>query len=227
MKITWLGQAGLLFEGKDIKVMVDPYLSDSVVRVNPKNYRRVPVDESFFDVKPDVMLITHDHLDHLDPDTLPRFLEKGGIKLLCPENAWRIAKTYGGDNNYIMMDEHSRWSEGRYRFVAVKAAHSDPTALGFIFFDGARSYYISGDTVYSDKVVESVLRVCPDGVDVAFVPINGVGNNMNMQDASELCRAVGAKISVPLHFGMFDTLDPSGFALDCAVIPELYKEIKI
>ena len=113
MKITWLGQAGLLFEDKNIKVMVDPYLSNSVVKVNPKNYRRVPVDESFFDVKPDVMLVTHDHLDHLDPETLPRFLQKGGIKLLCPENAWKQARAYGGDNNYIMMDEHCRWSEGK------------------------------------------------------------------------------------------------------------------
>jgi L-ascorbate metabolism protein UlaG (beta-lactamase superfamily) len=126
-----------------------------------------------------------------------------------------------------MMDEHCRWSEGRYSFVAVKAVHSDPTALGFIFFDGARSYYISGDTLYSDKVIKSVLAVCPDGVDVAFVPINGVGNNMNAQDAEALCRALNAKISVPLHFGMFDTLDPHIFTLDNAVYPTLYSEIKL
>ena len=210
-----------------MKIMVDPYLSDSVVKVNPKNYRRVPVDESIFDIAPDIMIVTHDHLDHLDPETLPRFLARGNIKLLAPENAWQKARAYGGDNNYIRMSEHCRWSEGRFRFVAVRAEHSDPTALGFVIFDGKRSYYVSGDTLYSDKVVDSVRHVCPDGVDVAFVPINGVGNNMNMQDAAELCRAIGAKIAVPVHFGMFDNLDASKFPLDNAVIPELYKEIKL
>ena len=50
MKITWLGQAGLLFETDDLKVMIDPYLSDCVKKVNPKNYRRVPVDESLLSI---------------------------------------------------------------------------------------------------------------------------------------------------------------------------------
>ncbi len=37
MKITWLGQAGLLFfESNGIKLIVDPYLSDSVEKINPK-----------------------------------------------------------------------------------------------------------------------------------------------------------------------------------------------
>ena len=36
MKVTWIGQAGLLFEGRGITVMVDPYLSDSVGKRSPK-----------------------------------------------------------------------------------------------------------------------------------------------------------------------------------------------
>ena len=38
MKLTWLGQAGLLFETDGKKILIDPYLSDSVVKVNPLNY---------------------------------------------------------------------------------------------------------------------------------------------------------------------------------------------
>ena len=76
MKIIWMGQAGLLFEKGNFKIMIDPYLSNSVQKVNPKNYRRVPVDESFFAVKPDVMIFTHNHLDHYDPETVPHFLNE-------------------------------------------------------------------------------------------------------------------------------------------------------
>ena len=42
MKVTWLTQAGLLFENERITVLVDPYLSDS----GEKEQRRIPVDES-------------------------------------------------------------------------------------------------------------------------------------------------------------------------------------
>ena len=76
MKITWLGQAGLLFEKNGKTVMIDPYLSDSVVKVNPLNFRRVPAEEKFFDMTPDVMIFTHDHLDHYDPETAPRFINE-------------------------------------------------------------------------------------------------------------------------------------------------------
>ena len=64
MKITWLGQAGLLFENDNFKIMIDPYLSDSVKKINPANYRRKPVNEELFTIKPDVMIFTHNHLDH-------------------------------------------------------------------------------------------------------------------------------------------------------------------
>ena len=49
MKITFLGQAGLLFEKNGFKIMIDPYLSDSVEKINPKNYRRVPVEKKLFE----------------------------------------------------------------------------------------------------------------------------------------------------------------------------------
>ena len=64
MKIVWLGQAGLWFENKKLKIMIDPYLSDSVKEINPNNYRRVPVKNELFELKPDVVIFTHNHLDH-------------------------------------------------------------------------------------------------------------------------------------------------------------------
>ena len=74
MKITWLGQAGLLLQGAGITVMIDPYLSDSVAALQPENHRRQPVDERFFAVQPDALVLTHDHRDHYDPETVTRFV---------------------------------------------------------------------------------------------------------------------------------------------------------
>ena len=50
MKVIWLGQAGLLFENEKVKIMIDPYLSDSCGKVNPKSKRRVPVDEEMLKI---------------------------------------------------------------------------------------------------------------------------------------------------------------------------------
>ena len=69
MKITWLGQAGLLFESNEIKIIIDPYLSNSVESIQPHFWRRMPVDEKFLKITPDVIVLTHDHLDHTDTDS--------------------------------------------------------------------------------------------------------------------------------------------------------------
>lgn len=81
MKITWLGQAGFLFETKETKILIDPYLSESCLTLSPECYRRMPTDESFFDIIPDVIVLTHDHLDHTDPDTLRHYLIGGHLMI--------------------------------------------------------------------------------------------------------------------------------------------------
>jgi uncharacterized protein YabN with tetrapyrrole methylase and pyrophosphatase domain len=56
MKITWLGQAGLMFETENKIILVDPYLSDNVKNFEPKNYRRVAIDERFLKINPEFAL---------------------------------------------------------------------------------------------------------------------------------------------------------------------------
>lgn len=222
MNVIWLGQAGLLFDFDGVKVMVDPYLSNSVVKVNPKNYRRQPIDARFFDVRPDVLLLTHDHLDHTDPETLAVLFKKhDGITVLASGNAWQTARKFGGENNYVQFDRGTQWTEKGVVFEAVHAEHSDSRAIGAFITYGGKTYYITGDTLYNKTVLADIDRP----VDVLFLPINGVGNNMNMTDAARFAAAVDAKKVVPLHFGMFDTLDPTDFASDRRVIPTIYKEI--
>ena len=229
MKVTWLTQAGLLFDTGSLKIMVDPYLSNSVGERNPKKNRRIPVDESIFDIRPDVIIITHDHLDHLDPKTLERFLCREGdpITVLAPENAFRRLLEFGGDHNYVLLAPHSVWSEGDVTFYSVHAEHSDRTAAGFIIDDGTNTYYVSGDTLYNYDVIDDVLDLVPDGVGYAFLPINGVGNNMNVQDASDFAYEISAKVGVPLHYGLFDSISPESFDFDERLILTPYNPTEL
>ena len=228
MKVTWLTQAGLLFDTGKMKIMVDPYLTDTLGEANPKKKRRMPVDEAIFSVSPDVIVITHEHADHLDPATLSRFL--GGEKALtviAPENAYRKLFALGGEHNYVLLSPHSVWSQGGVTFYAVHAEHSDRTAAGYILDDGKQTFYVSGDTLYNYDVIDDVLDLAPDGVDYAFLPINGVGNNMNASDSADFAYEIGAKCAVPLHYGLFDSIDPRVFDFDDALILESFVETEL
>ena len=126
MKTTWIGQAGLLIETCGKKIMVDPYLSDSVEAINPKNWRRIAVDESLFDENVDIIVITHDHLDHLDPQTLEKFLQKDKtLTVLASYNAWQQVRKNGKNHNYVMFNRGTVWTQDGIVFTAVKAEHSD------------------------------------------------------------------------------------------------------
>lgn len=231
MNVTWITQAGLVFESEKCTVMVDPYLSNSVAeRLDPKKERRIPVDEKIFDIHPDVIIITHDHLDHLDPDTLKRFLCRGDdvkITVLAPENAYKKLLEFGGGHNYVLLAPHSVWSEKGLTFYAVGAEHSDRCAAGYIIDDNDKTYYVTGDTLYNYDVIDDVIELCEDGVDYVFLPINGVGNNMNIRDAADFACEIGAKCAVPLHYGLFDSINPRDFDFDNTLILEPYVKGKL
>lgn len=221
MKITWLGQAGLMFETCGKTVFFDPYLSNSCFKTNPKNNRRVCVDESIFRIKPDIIVLTHSHLDHTDPETLEKFLtENSGITVLAPKNAWEIARTFGGNNNYVSFNRHTIWTEGDIRFKAVYAEHSDESAIGVIMEAEGMIYYITGDTLYNTDIFEDL----PSDIDAVFLPVNGVGNNMNMTDAAAFCKEIGTT-AVPMHCGLFDDIDMNTWEYKNKVVPEFFSEI--
>lgn len=224
MKITYLGQAGFLFETENIKIMLDPYLSNSVEAIEPHNYRRVPVDESFFEIKPDVMIFTHDHLDHYDPETASRFIVEGaGVTVLSPRSVFdKVKKTCGG-NNYVLFENGTVWTENGVSFSAVKAVHSDPFAIGVVIDDGEHKYYITGDTLYNESIFETL----PDDIYAVFLPVNGVGNNMNMSDAARFAKRTGAKKVVPMHIGLFDEKTSEMFECDNKVKIKIYEEIDL
>ena len=225
MKFTWLGQAGLLFETNGKTIIIDPYLSDSVAQIEPHNKRRVPIEEKFLKLKPDYIVLTHNHLDHTDPETLKYYLSADSkVCVLASYNAWQnVRKLFGGlQNNYVMFNKGTRWAEGELQFEAVYAEHSDDAAIGVILRADGKVYYITGDTLYNTKVFEDL----PDDIDYIFLPVNGKGNNMNMTDGKAFCEKIGAT-AIPLHCGLFDTIDLHEFAYEDKVVPEFYIEIEL
>ena len=224
MKITWIGQAGLLIEKSGIKIMVDPYLSDSAKRINPKSYRRAPINEDLFKITPDIMIFTHNHIDHYDEETISKFItEKSKITVLSPVSVWNEVRKFGGNNNYVMFNRYTTWTQCGIKFTAVKAEHSDLSAIGVIIDDGDKKYYITGDTLYNEEIFFDI----PKDICAVFLPVNGRGNNMNMEDAKCFSEKINPEYAVPLHCGMFDDIDMNKFGYINKIVPKLYEEIKL
>ncbi len=223
MKVTWLGQAGLFFENKSLRIMIDPYFSDSVQKINPQNYRRLKINEAVFSLKPNLMVFTHNHLDHYDPETIRHFInEQSEMTILAPSSVWNDVRKIGGNNEYVLFNRHTEWTEQGLRFTAVKAEHSDPSPIGVIIDDGEKKFYITGDTLYNTEIFEDI----PKDIYALFLPINGTGNNMNTDDAKRFCEKIAPQFAVPIHWGMFDELDANQFEYENKIIPEIYKEVQ-
>lgn len=221
MRVTWLGQAGLLFKSSALTVLIDPYFSDSVGRIDPAKKRRIPVDPSLWQIQPDVLIFTHDHLDHFDPETAEHFLRSSRpMTVLAPNSVWQKALQYGGPHNFVLFEPGTQWTQGDIRFTAVPAAHSDPDAIGVLLQAENKLHYVTGDTLYSTRVLSAL----PGGVDTVFLPVNGVGNNMNMADAARFAADSGAKCAVPIHVGLFDDLKAQAFPFEPKRILTVYKE---
>lgn len=224
MNVTWLGQAGLYIETGGPRVLIDPYLSDCVGEADPAKRRRLPVQPWMRELRPDVLVFTHDHLDHYDPQTAAHFLSRSEpMTVLSPASCWPKARAHGGAHNYVLFDRGTEWTQQGVRFTAVPAVHSDPAAIGVVIEGEDACLYVTGDTLYS----RAVFPALPGRIDAVFLPINGAGNNMNAQDAARFAADCGAKLAVPIHWGLLDAVDPAQFPFTPKYIPEYGKTIEI
>ena len=92
-----------------------------------------------------------------------------------------------------------------------------------IIDDGDKKYYVTGDTLYNEKIFGDI----PNDIYAVFLPVNGVGNNMNMTDAARFAKRINAERTVPMHIGMFDEITADEFDCENKIIANIYEEIKL
>ena len=203
--ITWLGQGGFLLRDGQTTLCVDPYLSDVVNRVagRPRMVAPPILPEALCC---DALFCTHNHLDHVDIDAIPK-MPLDGIELYAPTDAEKTLRECGV-KHYHPFDEGARVQIGDFSVQAVFAAHSCP-AIGLVIRHGSHTLYISGDTEYDERLE----ALAAEGIDVMFICINGKLGNMNVREAVRLTERIQPRVGVPMHYGMFEsnTEDPNNY----------------
>ena len=223
MKITWIGQSGYILSDNKTEICIDPYLSDVVNRIaNRPRMVKVPLLPE--ELKSDIVICTHNHLDHVDIDSIP-LMKKDNMLFLAPSDAENQLKECGV-KNYKAFDKGSVFNIGEFALEAVFADHTVP-AVGVIVRHGGITMYFSGDTEYNEKLEE----LKKYNGDVMFICINGKLGNMNVDDAVKLTKIINPKVGVPTHYGMFEsnTENPINYIskLDCGFEMEYNKKYEI
>ena len=221
MKLTWLGQAGYKITTNKTTLLIDPYFSDSAASV--ACHRKQPVDASAWEIDPDLILITHDHIDHNDKETLEHFInEKTQRTVLSPKSVRKSLLGYKGKHNLVEVSSGIVWTHNDVVVKTVSAKHSDEFAVGFIIECEGKRLYHTGDTLFCPPMLKNICDI-----DAVILPINGKGNNMNAVDAQKFATDISAKLAIPMHFGMLDDIDPNIFEYKNKYIPTIYREFEL
>lgn len=205
MIIRFLGQSGYILKTERSEIIIDPYLSDSVNRVAGRP-RLLPIPLQPADISCDAVICTHDHLDHLDPDTVTEIASK---QLFVTTNGGKKKLKSLGKENVIAMNEGESVRLGDFEITAVFADHT-VEAFGVIVKAEDKTLYFSGDTLYNERLFD-IAKYSPDAT---FICINGRLGNMNAEEALVTAKRIGAKRNIPNHYDMFasNSEDPHLFA---------------
>jgi L-ascorbate metabolism protein UlaG (beta-lactamase superfamily) len=188
LKITFIGHGTLMltFGGKIIHI--DPFseLAD---------YSKLP--------KGDIIFLTHEHRDHLDPKALNLVCTEKTLMVLTENCAKQV------EGGIVMKNGDVKSIEG-LRIEAVPAYnivhkrnngqpfHPKSIGNGYIITFGDKKVYIAGDTENTPEMKEL------KNIDVAFLPMN-VPYTMTPEMVADAAKAFKPKILYPYHYSETDT----------------------
>lgn len=216
MRITWLLQGGFLFNIASTRLVVDAYLSDIVEKTQGLT-RLTASPMTLEKLCPDYWLATHDHMDHLDPPTVPLVADTfPHCRFIAPPSVQKhLAELSVEPNRIVSLDVDTTIDLGQFLVAGVPAFHSDPDAVGLVIESESSRVYVTGDSELTDELRNTATTLGP--IDVLFVCINGKLGNMGIADAVELAKLVQPSLAVPMHYGLFaeNTADPEDFIQAC------------
>jgi len=188
LAITFIGHGSLMMEFEGDVIYIDPVSQYG-------DYTRMP--------KADLILITHDHGDHLDATALDAVIQENTRVVLtekCNEKYPGTDVMRNGDTK--VFDEISVEAVPAYNLKHERSPgvpfHPKGEGNGYVLQFGDTKVYVAGDT----ENIPEMARL--KAIDVAFLPMN-LPYTMTPEMCADAARMVMPKILYPYHFGETDT----------------------
>jgi L-ascorbate metabolism protein UlaG (beta-lactamase superfamily) len=218
-RITFINHSSFLIQTSGINILTDPVFSERVSPfsfVGPKRMR--PTGIAFKDLPQiDIVLLSHNHYDHLDKGTLLKIKQVHNPLFVVPLGVGEYLNQLG-----IRRWETLDWWQSTFAFdvsiTAVPAQHfsgrgffdRDATLwCGYVFKSKSHTIYFAGDTGYNPTTFSEIgNRV--EQIDIALIPIGAYKPKWFMspvhcspEEAVKIHQEVKAKQSIATHFGTF------------------------
>jgi L-ascorbate metabolism protein UlaG (beta-lactamase superfamily) len=183
VKVHWLGHDSFVLQGSKT-VVIDPFQAKG-------------------DYKADVLLISHEHYDHLSEDDIKRF-SSPSTTFVAPKICQEPLKKFQGEKKFVSPKDRvdvkgvrvetiPAYNLNKFREPGKVFHPKEDGRVGYIVtLDGVKFYH-AGD---SDATPEMKAL----DVDVAFLPVSGT-YVMTAEEAAEAARAMKIKVAVPMHVG--------------------------
>jgi N-acyl-phosphatidylethanolamine-hydrolysing phospholipase D len=217
--VTWVGHATLLVQLDGVNILTDPNWSKRASPVSFAGPKRVaPPGLTFENLPPiHVVVISHDHYDHLDVVTVKRLAAEHRPKFLVPLRL----KQWFADIGITDVEELDWWDHrvlNGLTFTCVPAQHFSGRTLwdrnrrlwgGWVVAGKTKRLYFAGDTAYFDGFKEIAARLGP--FDLVAMPIGAYvpavimrASHTTPEEALQAFADVRGQHFVPIHWGTFD-----------------------
>jgi L-ascorbate 6-phosphate lactonase len=221
LALAWLGQAGFVVRSGNAIALVDPFLAPYEGRgyessVSPERAEGV-----------DVVLCTHEHVDHFDADSAPAIAKASpGAVFVVPTPIVDMVTEAGVSREQVAGIQPGEVLEvADLTIRAVPAMHGVTMEdaygfgeelsgglvrfVGFVVDAADIRLYHAGDTIHFPGMEDTLQDL---SVDLAMLPINGrdpgreargIVGNLTEREAAWLAGAIGTGTVVPMHYDLF------------------------
>lgn len=231
--LTWIGHATMLVQSGGLNVLTDPMFSE---RASPFSFigpkRQQPPGIALAALPHiDLVLVSHNHYDHLDdPSVRDLAAQPGGPPLFVVPLGLKAWLAERGITNVVELDWWQSHRLGQVEVVLTPAQHWSGRGLddrmatlwgGYAVFAPDLQWFFSGDTGYSKDFADIRARFAArqrpqdgGGFDVALIAVGAYEprwfmstQHLNPAEAVRVHRDLGARRSVGVHWGTFAMTD--------------------
>ena len=223
--VTWIGHATVLLQMGGYNILTDPHFSRRASPVQWAGPERVaPLGLALENLPPiDIVVISHDHYDSLDEQTIKRLRQRPGgekTRFYVPLGLKKWFARRGVDQ-VIEMDWWERQKHGTLEITAFPVQHWSKRSLfsrnttlwaGWVINASEYRFIFVGDTGYTKLFKEIGKKLGP--FDLAAIPIGAyeprwfmAKHHVNPSEAVQIHKDIEAKKSVAIHWGTFILTD--------------------